>query len=365
MYKIFGDQHHLSLFNSLRLLFEKRLGGLLYRPIGKEWVEQGYWRMAELYNNSPETIEQYLGIRPDYIPADGSMKLNKVERIEDGVYYILDPEYDYYHRAITLEKFMQVDIDIVIASIPQHIASFARLCEAHPKKPKLIYQVGNSWTVNEGYAKNIMASAIIPNVPADTNIVTYHQEFDLDIFYPDRLRHANYPTLSKMPEKNIYSFVNCFNTAQHYKGDWLNFLEIEKQMPDWNFKSYGGSCRDGAANGARALADKIREARFVWQVKMGGDGYGHILHNTAACGRPMITRRWDYVGKLGERLLIDGVTCIGIEGLSIQEMKNKIEYYNEPVRYVKMCFDTYQNFKKVVDFDREEKDLTNFLNNLL
>src|ERR1035437_8416380 len=162
---IFSDLHHNTLYHSLKMLFEDRLGGTLYRPIGKEWFEKGIWRMAEIYLNSPVTIEQYLGIKGN---------------LEDGVYKVWDEEYDYFQNAITYDKFMDLPIDIVIASLPEHIQSFQVLCENHPNKPKLIYQVGNHWTIEEGKADNMLASAIIQNVPPEVNIVTYHQEFDLN-----------------------------------------------------------------------------------------------------------------------------------------------------------------------------------------
>ena len=354
MYTVFSDQHHLSLYNSLSILFEQRLGGTLYRPIGKDWFTKGYWRMAELYNNHPSTIEQYLGINPGYNPPDGSKPLNRVKKIEDDVYYIYDPEYLYYHKAITLEKFMKTKIDIVIASLPQHISSFQLLCNNHPDHPKLIYQVGNAWTVSEGYAKNIMASANI-TVPDKTNLTIYHQEFDLNIFKPDL----------SYPDKKIYSFVNCFNTADHYRIDWEFFNFAESKMPDWKFKSFGGSCRDGVANGAIDLSNKMREARFIWHVKKFGDGYGHVLHNAAAVGRPVITKISDYAGKLGEQLLIDGVTCINIDGLNLVEIIDKIKSYDDPEKYNALCKNTYENFKKVVNFDREFESIKIFLKKLL
>lgn len=354
MYTVFADQHHLSLYNSLRLLFEERLGGTLYRPIGKSWHEKGYWRMAEIYNNHPATIEQYLGINPGYTPPDGSQPLNRVQKIEEDVYYIWDPEYQYFHQAITLEKFLNTKIDIVIASLPQHIESFQRLCDAHSNHPKLIYQVGNAWTVSEGYAKNIMASSRI-TTPAGTNHITYHQEFNTRIFQPATVD----------PYRKISAFINCFNTAGHYVHDWQLFLDVERMMPEWTFKSYGGSCRDGAAHGAAALADCMQNARFVWHTKAGGDGYGHIIYNSAAVGRPAIVKKEYYAGKMAEELMIDGVTCIAVDGMSPNQIVEKIKYYSEPERYIPMCKNVYDNFKKHVDFNREEQMIRTFLLNLI
>lgn len=96
-----------------------------------------------------------------------------------------------------------------------------------------------------------------------------------------------------------------------------------------------------------------------------GDGYGHILHNAAAVGKPVIIRRSDYSGKLGEKLLINGETCIEIDNLTPEEIVEKILYYSEPERYMDMTRNVYWNFQKVVDFDREEKDIRKFIENLI
>jgi hypothetical protein len=59
------------------------------------------------------------------------------------------------------------------------------------------------------------------------------------------------------------------------------------------------------------------------------------------------------------------VTCVQIDGLSDQEIVNKINYYNEPDRYQSLCLETYQNFNRLVKFDQEASTISNFLNNLL
>ncbi len=80
---VFTDLHHESLYQSLQLLFEKRLGWRLFRPAGLDWFQKGYWRIAELYNNAPDTISQFLELRGvkefPYIPPFTGKPLNKVK----------------------------------------------------------------------------------------------------------------------------------------------------------------------------------------------------------------------------------------------------------------------------------------------
>lgn len=348
-YNVFTDFHHGSLLKSFILLFEKRLGGKVYRPIGTDWATQGYWHIYD----HPSTIEQFLGIGG--ATPDGTQPLNEViENPTEGLYHCRDIEGDQYNKAITLDLFYKLPIDIVIASIPAHIEPFKRLAQSHPNKPKFIYQIGNAWTIEAGLAPNIMASAIINSVPEDVHFISYHQEFDTDIFKPGTI----------LADQNIYSFVNVFNGQDHFASDWKLFTELERELPDWNFKSYGGQCRDGSCNGSRELASKMQEARFIWHTKAGGDGYGHVIHNAAAMGKPMIVKKNYYQGKLAEKLLIDDVTCINIDNLGHEEIINKIKYFNEEQRYSAMSEAVYENFKKVCNFDQEFIEMKQFLENL-
>lgn len=351
--KIFCDMHHAGLLQSLILLFEKRLGGELYRPIGMEWAEQGYWKVYD----HPATQLQYLGING--ATPDGTPPLNNVEGVTqepDPIYFCHDIDSDTTNKAITLSGFFARDIDIVIATIPAHIEPFYALCQLHPNKPKLIYQVGNAWNYDgSAPVKNIMASASMGGMSVGLNTIEYHQEFDTNIFCPT----------SGIPENNIYSFVNCFTIDQLFADDYGLFLNVERAMPEWNFKAYGGQCRDGAVGPALKLAKTMQQARFIWHTKQGGDGYGHIIHNAPAVGRPLIVKRQYYQNKMAEPLLRDGVTCIEIDGLNYQQVINKILHYNEPLIYAKMCRDAYTNFTELVDFDREFVRIQQFLANLI
>src|SRR3990167_1968898 len=105
-YNVFTDFHHAGLLNSLIMLFEGRLGGAVYRPIGTEWHEKGYWKIYD----HPATVQQYLGIGG--AAPDGSPKLNQVVGgpISQGVpllYFCKDIDSGKTNKAITFEGFMQ------------------------------------------------------------------------------------------------------------------------------------------------------------------------------------------------------------------------------------------------------------------
>lgn len=340
--KILADFHHSGLLNSLIMLFEGRLGGEVYRPIGMDWADEGFWKVYD----HPATQLQYLTIDQGYQPIDGSQQLNKIEKVaEPGIYYCHDIDSDYYNRAITLDAFKNTTFDIIIASLPQHIEPFKRLIELYQPQAKLIFQVGNQWDGID--APNIMASARLNNVPADIPYVEYHQEFDRSLFKPRASFQSN-------------TITSLMNVPDQFPDYWL-LLELEKILPNYEIFIHGGQGRDGPLHGTVEVAAAIRESQFIWHVKQGGDGYGHILFNSAACGVPTIVKRSYYEGKLGEKLLIPNVTCIDIDGLNIFEIQAKILYFSEKNRYKIMKQAVIDNFNSVVDFDKDELNIREFL----
>lgn len=365
MYNVFCDFHHASLLNSLIMLFEGRLGGHVARPIGREWFDEGYWKV----HDHPATVAQYLdigGATPDNSPRLNEL-MQKVDwggkvLPEGGVesdgesYFCHDIDSGKTNRAITLSSFMNSHCDFVIATLPQHIEPFRRLCDRHKDHPKLIFQIGNEWNAgaHQNLIDGIMSSARV-YLPLTIPSATYHQEFDLSVF-------ARADIESGFESRRITSFVNCFDVADIFTHDWHQFEDLEHLMsPTYEFRAYGGQCRDGSANGSEDLANRIRHTKFVYHVKKGGDGYGHILHNAAAMGRPLIVKMGYYMGKLGADLLIPDMTCIAIDGLSNEQIINKIKYFSAPERYSVMSNNLYIRFKEKVDFDREAVEIEKFL----
>lgn len=353
MIKVFCDYHHSALLQSFILLFEQRLGGEVYRPIGREWHTKGYWAIYD----HPATVAQYLDIGS--ATPDGSVPLNQnAGEVEPGVYLCDDIQSGGRNKAITYDAFMATDFDIVIASVPQHIKLFRKLCDEHPNHPKLIYQIGNGWNLTgeqNQMVDGIMASAKAPGTPTKPYI-EYHQEFDTSIF--------DLRTFVDQPAPIITSFVNCFDTDRLFDFDWQIFKQVETSMPDYQFLAMGGGCRNGSAHGARGVAWQMGQSRFIWHTKAGGDGYGHVIHTAAARGIPMIVRKSYYDGKLAEGL-IKPETCIIIDGLSTSQIVDKIKECSEPEIYRQMCDATYDNFVQNVDFDNEFEKIRQFLSTIL
>lgn len=328
---ILCDLHHIGLWHSLEFLFEKRLGHNLYCPVGMEWFPL-YWGIAEPYGNDIRTATQYLTIKA---PPD-----------RDGIY-----RFDNV-KGITLQKFFEMPIDIMIATVPENIEKYKKLITLYKPTTKFIFQMGNMFSTNFARVPNLLSSTIAFPVPSTCNAVFYHQEFDLNIF------HHSPP----VDTKNIYSFLHTFDSPIY--PDASTFYEVEKLLPDWTFKCYGASNRDECIAGDIPVADKIRESRFIWHVKAGGDGYGHTIHNAFAMGRPPIVKQEYYNNKLAGNLMRDGDTCLTIDGLSPEEIRNKILYFNDPKLYAPLSQHAYEIFTKTVDFDKEEETIREFLTRL-
>ncbi len=349
---VFTDFHHSALLRSLIILFEDRLGGQVYRPIGTEWAEQGFWKVYD----HPATVQQYLTLAQGYRPIDGTPPLNKfvedVKLDDPDLYICADPESESYNKAITLEKFKTMKFDIVIASIPAHIAPFKKLIELYQPQAKLVFQVGNAWDYGSMDVQNVLASTKPVEVPDHIHAVFYHQEFDLNIFKPEPFTKS----------RAIHSFVNILQGQAV-----TDFLKLEELLPDFTLKSYGAGNRDGIKNGVKEMARGINDADWVLHVKPGGDGYGHVIHNAFACGRPVITRKSDYLGCLAGDLMIDGVTCFDLDVHGTETVASLIratqDYKNKPW-LEEMGAAAHARFREVVNFDREEKEIKEWLTKL-
>lgn len=340
---IFADFHHNSLLRSLVLLFEKRLGMQVYRPIGIEWFKNGYWAI----NDQHDTARQFLDIECTQL-ADLTPPLNIVSnQIDSGIYHVYDPGHASTHKAITFDAFKEMKFEFLIASIPQHIPIFKDLIAKYHPSAKLIVQIGNNWNpeILRGY--NVMAS-VKPMNSQDFNAVYYHQEFDTDIFSYKK----NYRT------NLINSYINIL---QHTRQGWDDFCTLESMLPDFQFRSYGGQCRDGNFAGPHDLAQSMHSSDFIFHVKFGGDGYGHVIYNTYACGRAPIIRSSFYQNQLAEELFADD-NCIDLDKMSIFDAIDKIKKIAESEELLnEYSLNAHKSFQRSVSFENDAKKVLEWL----
>jgi hypothetical protein len=333
--KIFADLHHGGLSYSLHLLFEKRLGWELFNPIGLDWREKGYWQYSQL----EDTIHSYLDLK-------------ETDKLVGNHWERKDLDFEWTQKYLTFEQFQKEDIDVILCSVGSHEESFFNLRNAYKPKAKLIRQIGN-WDeeVDFDKSKNLMISVGPFVLPAGINYVCYHQEFDLEEW---RYRK---PTNFK----TIKTFINCFPDSV----DYPLWDVYKKELPDFEWRMHGIGGTDGIVSPQRAVREAMADSGFIWHVKLGGEGFGHVIHNSYALGRPCIVKGSYYQGKMAEPLLLDSVTCIDLEKRSLRGNVEKIRFFSDPVRFSLMAQSAYVRFRQVCDFDQEEKALRAFLNRLI
>lgn len=337
---VFADFHHGALYHSLSLLFEKRLGGNLFRPIGFDWVKSGYWN----YSLNPATIDQYLKPQEhvDILFRDS---------------YFLCPDYVHktQHKALTLEQFQRTPIDLIIASVANHESSFHALAQTLKPGAKLIRQVGNvNDQVDVSLYKNILASAKLDlsiSESEDLNLVIYHPEFDLELFAP-QAPHS---------EWRITNLMNCLPHSH----DFPLWDMFKQRLPEFEWKMYGILGEDGILSTVEDVAQAIHRSSFIWHVKWGGDGFGYVIHHAFAAGRPPIVRCSYYADKLAGDLMIPGETCIDLDQFELLGTATQaIRDWASPENHSRMCQAAGRRFREIVDYDKEEQSIRDWLNQL-
>ena len=332
--KVFTEWHHGGLFQAQVRWWEKRFNGMVFRPIGLDWAEQGYWA----YSKNPDTIKQYLD------PV--SVKLGP-----EGYFYYYDNSERATQRCITLDQFKKTKFDLIVASLQEHVAVYKRLRDEYQPQAKLIRVIGNSGELEDWETiKNVIDTTKLYSPPESVNYLNINQEFDLQYFCPEEPKVFN----------KISNFMNCLPDSPQVS----IFRELKARMPDFEFKMFGINGDDGFIQDIQKLGEEMRKSSFIFHVKSHGEGFGHVIHNAYAVGRPVITIKRYYQGKMAERFLTDGYSCIDIDDLSPEKAIEKIRYYSRPNQLLSMSQNARALFNKYVDFEKDSERLKEFLKNL-
>jgi hypothetical protein len=343
--KIFADLHHADLYYSLKLLFEDRLGWELYRPIGYEWFHEGYWKIAEPYGNAMDTVGQYLD---DTGIGEWDARLNSDYYKKDDIYYCWEPSHGYHQKAITFEKFKEMNFDVIMPTVALHDACYTELQRLFQPRAKVIAQMGNiHQTTNIPH--------VLYNVPysptAGQKAIYYHQEID-----PNLYKYVPVDTTKKA----IYSMVNLLPDAHYYHG-------LKEGLPEVDMKAWGSSCPDGALYGCKGVAEEMQNANMGLNSKT-LIGFGHTVMGWFASGRPVITgmRKIRQYGLDLVNLFEPDVTCYDLDnGHDINGHCNNLRKMLEPEVNIKMCEQAHQRFNEVVNYGEEEAQIRKFLGEIL
>jgi hypothetical protein len=321
--RVLADWHHPALWESLRLLFEDRFGWELFSPFGGEWLQHG-WRLAE--GTPGWSAERYLA---------PSMAEDLGDHFETDC-----AEYPgTVRKLVTWPQAQASRWDFVLCSVPCHQASFYTL--SRQLGAQLIHQVGNArHAVDPRIPQTVLASARLNlrgmRLP---KVVPYHQEFSRELF-------SFRPAIDR---RRVGAFMLRLESTSGPYG-WL----ADAIGDDWT--DYGGDSPDapGYLSPMRAVADAMAGCGWVWHDKRIGDGYGHVLHNAAALGRPLIGHASNFRGLTGEPYWQDLKTCIDLDRHDPAEAVNLHRAISaDPAWHSEMCEAIAARFAELVDFDAE------------
>ena len=177
MIRVLCDAIHADLWESLRLLFEERLGWEFYRPIGMEWADKGIWRFEQHQPYGAGVAHQFLDTWPTDVDDDGFLVRRDTTHPGQSI------------RLVTYEDARDQRWDLVLATLAENEQGwwqFAQEVGAHYG-----IQVGNQGAANLWpLAEFGLLSVTTPGLKPWKPHVYYRQEFDTGLFFPDGGRLA-------------------------------------------------------------------------------------------------------------------------------------------------------------------------------
>ncbi len=350
MRRVILDRHHADLFHAMQVLLEDRLGYLVYAPVGPDWWTEGYWRFGEGYGDD-RLAQQFLS-------TDGWRVTNPEQSPGFRNYEWTDPHHPQRKiRGVELGavKATSHEWAYIVASVQDNQRGFKRLADelresnaglagGFPKdRPAYVLQVGNTnqyvdWTLDP-------LAIVSSEVPIQGRGVLIHQPM------PAAFRFYRDPE----PSKVIRSFVNCFNSTPCIEP----FVTAGVLLPEFTFCTHGIDGSDGNVETVAEIADLMAGSAFGWHDKVQGDGFGHVIHDWAAIGRPVIGHASHYRGLMAERFWQDGVTCIDLDQHPISEVAQIIATMDRKT-HRKMCQAIRAEFD-AIDWDGETEAVRGLL----
>lgn len=326
------------------LVYADRFGWDVFAPYGMAWFDEWYWSF-ERPAHGDAVARQYL----EGIWAGAT--------VEDGIATLADPHHPgRIIRGITLEAARSQGWDFVMSSVPANAPGFEKFARSHGAQ--FLIHIGNQWG-DEAWDRKPDAAIMTTTgvIPAGVPHVVVHQEFSLADF--------RYEEPSGFGP--IRSFVVCFpEMISEYQG---NFVPLAREASEfaWEvFGAYGSAPLDEYAAGnlstTPAVADAMRGAGVIWHAKQWSDGFGHVIHNAFAVGRPVFGYEGYYRDKLAGPLWVDGVTSIDVGRRSRDDVAAVLRSLRaDPDRYLRMCEASAARFRELVSFDEDADKIAGLL----
>lgn len=356
--RVLTDAIHADLQESLRLLFEVRLGWELYFCGGMEWYEAGIWRF-EHQAHGDAVARQFLQHWPDDIMVTDIDTRPGGAITHPYTYRVDNTHPGQAMKRVTLEQAAALRPDIVLSTLAENDPGWIRFKQdGHARHFGV--QVGNQdQKASYGAAEFALLSSTTPGFVPWMPHVYYHQEFDTErLFYPE--------TRLAVPD-TVRTMVQCANTSP----GWGLWQAVSALMPEAEMRWYG-HCGEpdqwfaGNSPNTPAVAMRMHEARVAWHWKQWSDGYGHVIHNWFAIGRPILATSAYYHDKLAGPLFHEGKTSYDITRRSAAETADLIHrLFNDEDHWLAMCEASAQRFRDVVSFSEEAAEIGRMFEGIL
>ena len=262
-------------------------------------------------------------------------------------------------KMLTVEQAKALQPDLVIATVTHNepgLHRFAR--EVDATFGVQLGNVGQAFEVAWGNAKFALCSTTMPFDPPCPSVI-YRQEFSLQDF------RFEYPPATV---NTVSSFVQCFpeNVGRERGSFYDQFRDLAAELvEEFDFRvygAYGSQPVDNLAAGnlpsTPRVAEEMRAAHTIWHAKFWSDGYGHVIHNAHAVGRPVMAFHNYYADKLAAPLMEHGVTGFDLSRMghdeivaTLRRLRDDEDYHREISRNAAM------RFREVVDFDADAEKI--------
>ena len=312
-----------------------------------DWFTEDYWNFERQWHGDA-VAKQYL----EPWDSDEESSLPPEERTVGR--FRFDASHGRYQHLLTLEQARDLRPDIIMASVAHNHEGMARF--AREVGAKFGLHLGNVRFSMIDMAEDRwdladfgIVTSILPG-PVPKPHVVVHQEFSLEDF-----RHEPPPEHFR-----VSSFVNCFPENPNAYQTWR---QVAAERPDYDWRVYGayGSVPEdeyaaGNIDRCAGVGDAMRASSVAWHTKQWSDGFGHVIHNWASVGRPVIGHEAYYRSQLAGPLWQEGVTSFDITHKSIDETVALIDrLHGDPDLVTRMSENMARRFREVVDFDEEEQ----------
>lgn len=347
--KVLADFHHHDLYESLQIVFRDRFGWELYRPIGMEWFDKGYWNF-ERQTHGDRVARQYL-------EPWGSDELVGDHWERD------DPHHPgrRYHM-VTLEQARELRPDVVIATVSHNHAGFHLF--ATEVRGTFGIQLGNVRFSHIDMAEDrwdLAAFGILTTtspLPPPKPHVTVHQEFSLHDF--------RYEPPTQDDKFTVSSFVQGFAETAWAYDIWKDAAARNPDMRWSVYGSYGSAPEDGFAAGnlgkCAEVGAAMRLSDVAFHLKRWSDGFGHVIHDWFAVGRPVIGWAAYYKDQMAGPLWVEGVTSFDLETKTPHEADLLLRRMrDDPGWHLQLCENAARRFREVVDFDADAEAIRSLI----